>query len=492
MTLSLFIAGLLLLLVVYSLSIASEAKIVVNDVNLKVKAIVKGLQYPTSMEFLNRNEILVLEKDSGKVQRVVNGNISGADLIINVNNLNERGLLGMAVQNEVGADNAGNEPRPKYLYLFYTEPRYRNNSITSSNTNIRSNDSDWCNGQKCEPNQFDNRLYRYEYENGKWTNPKLLLDIPIYWNNRVYPAVYSSIINGAEDWGQYRLSEGTHQGGKLVLDDKNKIFLVTGDGGTCRNQDSCYRSIKNGYLSGKTANKVGGFDPVGMGGIMHITGEGEPVKNGGILGDGVPLEYYYAYGIRNSFGMDIDPVTGKLWDTESGPEFGDEINLVEPGFNSGWAKIQGKWPILNYTQLMRSPVIGYHNSSAATSTEELENFNGNGHYSEPEFIWNDSKGVTAIKFLDTEKLGKEYENDIFVGDANGTVYHFELNKDRSGLKLTGSLSDKVANTDVELKDSIVAQGLDTITDIKVGPDGYVYVLSFSGKIYKVSPKVTME
>ena len=55
------------------------------------------------------------------------------------------------------------------------------------------------------------------------------------------------------------------------------------------------------------------------------------------------ISKYYAYGIRNSFGLDFDPITGKLWDTENGPTFGDEINLVEPGFNSGWNKIQGIW-----------------------------------------------------------------------------------------------------------------------------------------------------
>jgi len=43
--------------------------------------------------------------------------------------------------------------------------------------------------------------------------------------------------------------------------------------------------------------------------------------------------------------MDFDPVTGKLWDTENGPNYGDEINLVEPGFNSGWAQgyLDSKW-----------------------------------------------------------------------------------------------------------------------------------------------------
>jgi hypothetical protein len=303
--------------------------------------------------------------------------------------------------------------------------------------------------------------------------------------------VYSAIIDGETNWQQYRHSEGIHQGGKLVIDNNNNIFLVTGDGGTCRNYDSCYRSLANGFLSGKTANKVGGYDPAGMGGILHVTNKGEPVTNGGIIADGIPGQYYYAYGIRNSFGMDIDPVTGNLWDTESGPEFGDEINLVKPGFNSGWAKIQGIWPLWNYTNLMRTDEIGYHYPSNISSDQKLEDFDGRGHYSDPEFAWNDSKGVTAIKFLNTDKLGKEYENDIFVGDANGNVYHFELNENRSELKLTGSLSDKIANDDSEIEDSIVAQGLNTVTDIQVGPDGYVYILSYSGTIHKVSPKTEL-
>ena len=61
----------------------------------------------------------------------------------------------------------------------------------------------------------------------------------------------------------------------------------------------------------------------------------------GLLGETHPLNMYYAYGIRNGFGMDFDPVTGNLWDTENGPRYGDEINLVEPEFDSGWMQING-------------------------------------------------------------------------------------------------------------------------------------------------------
>jgi hypothetical protein len=50
---------------------------------------------------------------------------------------------------------------------------------------------------------------------------------------------------------------------------------------------------------------------------------------------------YWAYGVRNSFGLAIDPVTGDLWDTENGPGSFDEINRVVPGMNSGWTPIMG-------------------------------------------------------------------------------------------------------------------------------------------------------
>ncbi len=50
---------------------------------------------------------------------------------------------------------------------------------------------------------------------------------------------------------------------------------------------------------------------------------------------------YFAYGIRNSFGTTIDPLTGTLWQTENGPSEYDEINIVKPGFNSGWVQIMG-------------------------------------------------------------------------------------------------------------------------------------------------------
>ena len=100
------------------------------------------------------------------------------------------------------------------------------------------------------------------------------------------------------------------------------------------------------------------------------------LRSHGILGDKEPLNKYYAYGIRNIFGIGFDPVTGKLWDTENGPDFGDEINLVEPGFNSGWRMVQGIWTIAEGEKKA---------GLASENPDNLVDFNGKGKYSTPEF-----------------------------------------------------------------------------------------------------------
>ena len=84
---------------------------------------------------------------------------------------------------------------------------------------------------------------------------------------------------------------------------------------------------------------------------------------------------------------------------------------------------------------------------------------------------------------------RQYENDIFVASSNGPfIYHFDLTEDRKGLLLGGPLKDKVANNADELQANIFARDFGGITDMEVGPDGFLYVLSISkGKIWRVVP-----
>src|SRR5215208_3244435 len=144
----------------------------------------------------------------------------------------------------------------------------------------------------------------------------------------------------------------------------------------------------------KAQNYVEGIDVDGRAGILRITQDGGVVGGIGTLGNEDPLNKYYAYGIKNSFGIGFDPVTGKLWDTENGPTFGDEINLVEPGFNGGWSRIQGFWTLDDSHKKVEEVVVIPYSSSinGEEKVEEEDNyglvdFNGKGKYSSPEFVW---------------------------------------------------------------------------------------------------------
>jgi glucose/arabinose dehydrogenase len=186
----------------------------------------------------------------------------------------------------------------------------------------------------------------------------------------------------------------------------------------------------------------------------------------------VPLRLYYAYGIRNSFGLGFDPVTGNLWETENGPGERDEINLVLPGFNSGWQRVHG----LTKTQ-------------EDFDSKELVTFGNKGHYEEPKLVWDNTAGPTAVTFMTSDKLGAEYKNDMFVGDVhNGRVYHFKLNSERNDLVLPESLGGNVVKkpTSPGIKDLIFGENFAGVTDLTVGADGYLYVVSIGqGKVFRI-------
>lgn len=431
----------------------------INDDRLKVELVFTGLKFPTGMAFLSINDILVTEKNNGMVKRIINGNLLEEPLIdIAVANSGERGLLGIGVRPDE------NKRNPTYVFLFFTE---------SSN---EQDGSDYCErANYCQSgNPAGHRLYRYELRENKLMNPLLLLDLPA---------------NPGAD----------HIGGYIVIGPDKKIYLVTGDGNSCLEQ--CKFGIEDTVLNAQSANVKDGELPHGRGGILTLSQEGL-VMNEGILGNEHPLNLYYAYGIRNSFGMDFDPLTGNLWDVENGPGYGDEINLVKSGFNSGWIKAQGMWPVTSYELLNPGPTAGGYffssgreddndtNDNHFTREDEgnlLVDFNGKGRYSSPEFTWNMTVSPTALKFLDSDMLGNRYQNDIFVGDfKNGNIYHFDMNKERNALDLGGPLDDMVANNPKELQEIIFGQGFGGITDIEVGPDGYLYIVSFlEGKIFKI-------
>jgi aldose sugar dehydrogenase len=396
---------------VYGQASFSGSQPIINDPSLKADLVFQGLRNPTSMAFLGRNDILVLEKDQGTVQRIVNGHLLPQPVLhVNVATKGERGMLGIAI-----AKHRANGTIDRFVFLYYT--------------------------QSTSAIPLGNYVYRYDLVDNKLINPDLVLKLPA--------------------------SPGPiHDGGKVLIGPDKNVYAVIGD---LRNHRTQAQNIASGGPPDLTS------------GIIRVTQDGKSVFNSP-LGNTYPLNLYYAYGIRNSFGMDFDPVTGKLWDTENGPNYGDEINLVGPGFNSGWAQVQGIWTPKGEIENENAGPLNLHPSN-------LVGFGGKGKYRAPEFIWFQCVAPTALKFLNSTKLGKQYQNDMFVGDYNkGNLYHFKLNQNRTGLVLGDRLADKIANTPQDAKPVIFGTGFDGgITDLQVGPDGYLYVLTFAGAIYRIVP-----
>jgi aldose sugar dehydrogenase len=416
----------------------TNAPTIVDDTtNLAIEKYAAGMEFPSSMAFLGPNDILVLEKNSGQVRRIVNGAMLGEPVLdVPVAVKDERGLLGIAVTKD-------NQNDVTFVFLYYTES---------------ARDGDDLEGK----DPLGNRLYRYELIDGKLVNGKILLDLPAK-------------------------AASHHNGGRIAIGPDDNVYLAVGD-----LQDPGQAALNHITTAQNIANSL---YPDGTSGILRVTQDGKPV--GDILDGVYPLEFYYAYGIRNSFGIDFDPVTNKLWDTENGPAFGDEINLVEPAFNSGWRRIQGMEEDLDRLRnlLVEFPGLVANDNSLVGRLQqfwsEITGGGGRGKYSNPEFVWDIPVAPTAIRFLHSDALGERYVNDAFVASFNtGYIFHFELNNDRTAFVLDGDLADRVADEFNEADELVFARNLGRITDMAIGPDGYLYVLTrvgLDGTIYRIVP-----
>jgi glucose/arabinose dehydrogenase len=317
------------------------------------------------------------------------------------------------------------------IYLYFTEKIYKseyNNSIGVQ--------------QKDLNHTTRNRVYEYSWDGiGSFSNPRLIMDMPA-------------------DPGPF------HNGGKITIGPRDGyLYVVIGD------------VTSGGHM---LDNQIGGKPPDDKSVILRVHRDtGSPVEDNpfyNYTGELENLTRYYAYGIRNSFGMDFDPVSGNLWITENGDDAYDEINIIQPGFNSGWHKIMGP--------------IGRANR---TIENDLITFNG-AKYGDPVFSWYTPVGVTDIEFFNSTELGDKYNDNIFVGDINnGNLYFFQVNGERTGMtfsdpRLLDLVADPVKDGEAsELSSLILGEGFEGITDIETGPDGLLYILTYEdGKIYRIA------
>ena len=380
----------------------------INVPSLRAELVLDGLSSPTSIAFLDENNILLLEKE-GSVRLISNGQLQPQPVLQleGVESNNERGLLGIEVMDDK-------------VFLYVTESGVQVEGI---------------------PTEGDarNRVYSYTWDGTSLTNPQLILDLPA--------------------------GPGTnHQGGKLKIGPDNQLYVIVGE----MQREGQLQNIQNGPA------------PDDTGVILRVNpADGSPSSGNPFSSDPAnPLSKYYAYGIRNSFGIEFDPVTRQLWDAENGEDVFDEINLVQPGFNSGWKQVMG--PIAANTGVSESSLVNFPGSQ----------------YADPVFSWSQSRGVSDIEFFNSTAFGPSYQNGIFVGDiTSGTLFYFEPNADRTGIALASDplLSDLIADSDEEISSVTFGTGFTGITDIETGPDGNLYILTFDrgadglGSLYRILP-----
>ena len=419
---------------------AAQAQPTLSDPALKVEPVATGLDTPTSMAFVAPDDILVLQKNDGRVRRVLGGVLQpGAVLDVAVNTDSERGLLGIAV----------NTQQPPQVFLYYTE--------------VSDPDGD---GAPDSGTPLGNPVYRYTWNaaQGRLENRQLVLDLPV---------VGGPNHNG----GVLLLGPTPIPGPQPPIGDGRPLFTVIGD------------LNRNGQLE----NFAGGAAPDDTAVILRVRQDGSPAPGNPFVpycsgtttqacpsGGGCPggqscvtrVARYVAYGVRNSFGLAIDPVTGFLWDTENGPGSFDEINLVAAGSNSGWV-----------------PIMGPDNRDPQGVGDLFTMPGGASAYSDPEFSWLVPVAVTAIVFPVGSALGPAYDGTALVGDFNfGNLYRFPLNAQRTGFDLSGftGLSDLVADDATERNRVRLGSNFSGISDLEIGPDGALYVVSIgAGTIYRV-------
>jgi len=219
---------------------------------------------------------------------------------------------------------------------------------------------------------------------------------------------------------QPKLSVGNHFGSRLVFDRNGYLFIALGE----NNQRPTAQDLDK--LQGK---------------IVRILPDGEVPKDNPFVGKNNVRPEIWSFGHRNQQGAALNPWTGKLWTHEHGPRGGDEINIPQAGKNYGW-------PIathgINYSMLPIPEAKGEHVDGMV----------------DPHHVWEKSPGISGMAFYDGPTF-KAWDHNLFIGAL--------ATQELIRLQLEG---DKIVHEERLLGD-LKAR----IRDVRVGPDGYLYVLT---------------
>ncbi len=373
-----------------------------------VETVVAGLELPTAMQFLAPDDFLVCEKASGRIWRVVSGEKTGVVLDLPVASQATRGLLGLALHPRF--DENG------WTYVFY--------SLSLADGGA------W----------IENRVSRFTFDGA-----------------RLDPASETIIAQFQSDAAQNNTP--ACEGGVMRFGPDGLLYGCIGDLG------------RGGFENPRVEQNSGNGAAADAGGIFRLRDDGGVPADNPFAAHADPLlRRLYAYGVRNTYGLDFDPLTGALWTTENGPEVYDEINRLRSGANSGWLKIMG--PDARDARFEK-------NGHTPFDADELVLLAG-ASYVDPQLSFLNPLGLTALRFVDGAQTPCAWRGRILAGDTNtGRLYLLTLSADRMTLDLPETLSDGVADDDTELSPLVAGHDWGVTTDIQLDGSGAIYVVSLT-------------
>ncbi|EKN4924570.1 PQQ-dependent sugar dehydrogenase [Yersinia enterocolitica] len=229
---------------------------------------------------------------------------------------------------------------------------------------------------------------------------------------------------------QPKLSTGNHFGGKLAFDKQGDLFITLGE--------------NNQRLTAQDLS-------LHQGKIVRLTPDGKVPKDNPFANQSPARPEIWSYGHRNPQGLALNPWSGVMWSNEHGPKGGDEINIPIAGKNYGWPLATHG---VNYSGLPIPEAKGTH----VDGTEQ------------PVYYWEKSPGISGMAFYDADRF-PGWQDSLFIG----TLAQKELIR----LQLDG---DKVM-----AEERLLGDRGERIRDVRIGPDGYVYLLTdeSDGKLLKV-------
>ncbi|MFA3780021.1 PQQ-dependent sugar dehydrogenase [Yersinia sp. 1652 StPb PI] len=229
---------------------------------------------------------------------------------------------------------------------------------------------------------------------------------------------------------QPKLSTGNHFGGKLAFDKQGHIFITLGE----NNQRPTAQDLS-----------------LHQGKIVRLTLDGKVVKDNPFANKSPAKPEIWSYGHRNPQGLALNPWTEVMWANEHGPKGGDEINIPQAGKNYGWPLATHG---VNYSGLAIPEAKGTH----VEGTEQ------------PAYYWEKSPGISGMAFYDAARF-PTWQHSLFIGAL--------AQKELIRLQLDG---DKVI-----AEERLLGDRGERIRDVRVGPDGYVYLLTdeSDGKLLKL-------